>query len=165
MDKNNNLKMWLIVIAIIIVVFGIMFFWKSAGNSNQNQETGDNLSNTIDTMSKTLPNGLQIIDEVVGTGAEALAGNAVAVNYIGTLANGTKFDSSYDRGQPFSFVLGVGQVIKGWDEGVLGMKVGGKRKLVIPPDLGYGAQAAGNGVIPPNSTLVFEVELLGVQSQ
>ena len=111
----------------------------------------------------TLPDGLQITDEVTGTGAQAKARNAVAVNYIGTLTNGTKFDSSYDRGQPFSFVLGAGQVIKGWDEGVLGMKVGGKRKLVIPASLGYGAQSI--GPIPANSTLIFEVELLGVQAQ
>lgn len=105
---------------------------------------------------------LQVTDEKVGTGAEAVAGKTVTVNYVGTLTNGTKFDSSYDRNQPFSFQLGAGQVIKGWDQGVVGMKVGGKRKLVIPPDLGYGAQGAGDK-IPPNSTLVFEIELLDVK--
>jgi FKBP-type peptidyl-prolyl cis-trans isomerase len=105
--------------------------------------------------------GLQQTDEVVGTGDEAVAGKTVSVNYTGTLTDGTKFDSSYDRNQPFEFVLGSGQVIKGWDEGVAGMKVGGKRKLVIPPSLGYGAQAQGS--IPANSTLVFEVELLSVK--
>ncbi len=105
--------------------------------------------------------GLQKTDEVVGTGAEAVAGKHVTVNYLGTLTDGTKFDSSYDRNQPFDFDLGAGQVIKGWDQGVAGMKVGGKRKLVIPPELGYGSQAAGS--IPPNSTLVFEVELLDVK--
>ena len=105
---------------------------------------------------------LQVTDEKVGTGAEAVAGKTVTVNYVGTLTNGTKFDSSYDRNQPFSFQLGGGQVIKGWDQGVAGMKVGGKRKLVIPPDLGYGAQGAGSS-IPPNATLVFEVELLDVK--
>ena len=100
-------------------------------------------------------------DEVVGTGTEAVPGKTVSVNYTGTLTNGTKFDSSYDRNQPFSFTLGGGQVIKGWDEGVVGMKVGGKRKLVIPPELGYGNQVV--STIPANSALVFEIELLSVQ--
>ncbi|HUC19974.1 MAG TPA: FKBP-type peptidyl-prolyl cis-trans isomerase [Candidatus Polarisedimenticolaceae bacterium] len=104
---------------------------------------------------------LQKTDEVVGTGTEAVAGKKVTVHYTGTLTNGTKFDSSVDRNQPFSFNLGGGQVIKGWDEGVVGMKVGGKRKLVIPPELGYGSQQVSS--IPANSTLVFEVELLGVE--
>ena len=110
----------------------------------------------------TMPNGLKIEDQVVGTGAEAGDGMKVSVHYTGWLTNGTKFDSSRDRNEPFEFTLGKGQVIRGWDEGVKGMKVGGKRKLTIPPDLGYGAAGAG-GVIPPNATLVFDVELLGVQ--
>jgi FKBP-type peptidyl-prolyl cis-trans isomerase len=97
-----------------------------------------------------------------GTGAEAATGRKVAVHYTGWLTDGTKFDSSVDRGTPFDFTLGAGQVIKGWDEGVAGMRVGEKRKLTIPPDLGYGARGAG-GVIPPNATLVFEVELLDVR--
>ena len=104
---------------------------------------------------------LQIEDLQVGTGEEAKAGRPVTVHYRGTLTNGTKFDASYDRNEPFTFNLGAGQVIKGWDQGVAGMKVGGKRKLTIPPALGYGSRGAGN-VIPPNSTLVFEVELLKV---
>ncbi|HBC69291.1 MAG: FKBP-type peptidyl-prolyl cis-trans isomerase [Duodenibacillus sp.] len=104
---------------------------------------------------------LKIEELKVGTGAEAKAGDEVRVHYTGWLTDGTKFDSSVDRGQPFSFTLGVGMVIRGWDEGVAGMKVGGKRKLTIPAHLGYGARGAGR-VIPPNATLVFEVELLGI---
>ena len=109
----------------------------------------------------TTPSGLQYIDLKVGLGATAQAGQTVSVHYTGWLENGKKFDSSVDRGQPFSFPLGAGRVIKGWDEGVQGMKVGGKRKLIIPSQLGYGARGAG-GAIPPNATLIFEVELLGV---
>ena len=109
---------------------------------------------------RTTPSGLRITDLEVGNGAEAVAGQSVTVNYRGSLTNGKEFDSSYGRG-PFSFRLGGGQVIKGWDEGVAGMKVGGKRKLVIPPDLGYGSRGAG-GVIPPDATLIFEVDLLKV---
>ena len=106
--------------------------------------------------------GLKYVDIVVGAGASPQPGQNVTVHYTGTLEDGTKFDSSVDRGQPFTFPIGIGRVIKGWDEGVMSMKIGGKRKLIIPPDLGYGARGAGGGVIPPNATLIFEVELLGV---
>ena len=112
----------------------------------------------------TTQSGLRYEDIVVGTGPSPQSGQEVTVHYTGTLEDGTKFDSSFDHGQPFKFKIGVGRVIKGWDEGVMTMKVGGKRKLVMPPQLGYGARGAG-GVIPPNATLVFEVELLDVQSQ
>jgi FKBP-type peptidyl-prolyl cis-trans isomerase FkpA len=113
----------------------------------------------------TTPSGLQYEDTVVGNGPEAVAGQDVSVHYTGWLYNdgvaGKKFDSSKDRGDPFEFSLGAGMVIRGWDEGVQGMKVGGTRRLVIPAELGYGARGAG-GVIPPNATLLFEVDLLGV---
>jgi peptidylprolyl isomerase len=109
----------------------------------------------------TTPSGLKFVDEKVGDGAAPQKGKRVTVHYTGTLTDGSKFDSSRDRGQPFKFVIGVGQVIAGWDEGVMSMKVGGKRKLIISANLGYGARGAG-GVIPPNAELRFDVELLGV---
>ena len=113
-----------------------------------------------------MPDGLKYTDTKIGDGDEATAGKKVSVHYTGWLYNngtkGAKFDSSLDRGQPFQFTVGAHQVIAGWDEGVAGMKVGGKRALIIPPELGYGARGAG-GVIPPNATLMFDVELLGVQ--
>ena len=105
--------------------------------------------------------GLVIEEMIVGSGDEAQAGQSVSVHYTGWLMDGTKFDSSKDRGDPFGFPLGRGHVIAGWDQGVQGMRIGGKRKLTIPSELGYGARGAG-GVIPPNATLVFEVELLAI---
>lgn len=109
----------------------------------------------------TTPSGLKYLDLVEGTGATPEAGQTVTVHYTGTLEDGKKFDSSRDRNQPFSFQIDAGQVIKGWDEGISTMKVGGRRQLIIPPDLAYGSRGAGR-VIPPNSTLIFDVELLGI---
>jgi len=106
---------------------------------------------------------LKIEDLVVGTGAEATVGKVISVHYTGTLTDGTKFDSSKDRGEPFEFTLGAGQVIQGWDKGFAGMKIGGKRKLTIPSSLGYGDTGTPGGPIPPKATLIFEVELLGVK--
>lgn len=108
--------------------------------------------------------GFVIEDLVVGTGATPNSGDTIVVHYTGWLTNGKKFDSSVDRNEPFTFPLGKGRVIKGWDQGFAGMKVGGKRKLTIPPEMGYGASGAG-GVIPPNAVLVFEVELLGIRGR
>ncbi|PIP29923.1 peptidylprolyl isomerase [Candidatus Jorgensenbacteria bacterium CG10_big_fil_rev_8_21_14_0_10_54_38] len=152
----NNKTIILALIAAVVIVGAYFLF---GNNSNKNMEQNNpNQGSEI-----TLPDGLKINDLVVGAGAEAKVGQTVTVNYAGTLADGTKFDSSYDRSQPFSFSLGAGQVIKGWDEGVAGMKVGGKRQLTIPPELGYGSAGAGGGLIPPNATLIFEVELLEVK--
>ena len=109
----------------------------------------------------TTPTGLKYRDEVVGNGDTPIQGGEVVVHYTGKLADGTKFESSLDRNQPFTTRIGVGAVIKGWDEGLMGMRVGGKRQLIIPPELGYGA--AGSGTIPPNATLHFDVELLKVK--
>jgi len=123
-------------------------------------------SDAADNQVTEMPDGLKYTDTKIGDGATAKAGNKVTVNYTGWLnengAKGKKFDSSLDRNQPFQFTLGAHQVIAGWDEGVAGMKVGGKRTLIIPPELGYGARGAG-GVIPPNATLIFDVDLLQVQ--
>jgi peptidylprolyl isomerase len=123
--------------------------------------SGGKASTMADSM-ETTPSGLQYVDTKVGTGASPQKGQTAVVHYTGWLVDGKKFDSSKDSGQPFSFAVGRGEVIKGWDEGVATMKVGGTRKLVIPPDLGYGARGAG-GVIPPNATLTFEVELLEIR--
>ena len=125
-------------------------------NERQAQDTPQDPSMTI------TPSGLKIIDVQIGTGREALANTNVTVHYDGRLENGKEFDSSRRHDQPFRFRLGAGQVIRGWDEGLVGMKEGGKRQLVIPPELGYGQQGAGS-VIPPNATLVFDVELLRVE--
>src|SRR5438477_13141124 len=111
----------------------------------------------------TTKSGLKYVELKEGTGDEAKAGQVVEVHYTGWLKDGTKFDSSKDRNKPFQFPLGAGRVIKGWDEGVAGMKVGGKRKLIIPPELAYGKRGAGNGLIPPDAELTFEVELLAIK--
>jgi len=138
---------------IILFIAGVIFMsCSSADKSTENKEP----------QMVTTPSGLKYIDLVEGTGASPQGGQTVFVHYVGTLDNGQEFDSSKKRNQPFSFMLGAGKVIKGWDEGLLGMKVGGTRKLIIPPELGYGSRGAG-GVIPPNATLIFEVELLDIR--
>jgi peptidylprolyl isomerase len=133
----------------------------SSGSPTSSGATGAAGPMKVSGSPTTTPSGLQYWDIVVGTGATAVSGKGVQVHYSGFLSTGQKFDSSRDRGQPFVFQLGAGEVIKGWDEGVAGMKVGGRRQLRIPPGLAYGSSGAG-GAIPPNATLIFDVELLGV---
>lgn len=152
--KQRNQRIAILVILLLAIlggaylVFGDRIF---AGQSETSQ------ADMISTAS-----GLQYQDTLVGSGATAKPGDTVSVHYTGTLTDGTKFDSSLDRNQPFEFTIGAGRVIAGWEEGLVGMNVGGKRKLVIPPALGYGAAGAG-GVIPPNATLFFEIELLAIK--
>lgn len=142
----------------VIVIAAIAYFAFRSFSQNKSGSTGESTGGNV----VTTASGLKYEDLVVGSGPEAKAGDTVQVHYTGWLTDGTKFDSSLDRGQPFEFALGTGGVIAGWDEGVAGMKVGGKRRLTIPPELGYGASGAG-GVIPPNATLIFEVELLAIK--
>jgi len=160
-----------VALALAVVIFffvfgGISFFAApTASDKTSLEAAAANSTNQIESSSMPTENitQLQIADEVVGTGAIAAAGDNVTVNYVGSLTNGTVFDASANHGTSgFTFTLGAGQVIKGWDSGIIGMKEGGKRKLVIPASLAYGDQAVGN-VIPANSTLIFEVELLKVQ--
>ncbi|MBI5855420.1 MAG: FKBP-type peptidyl-prolyl cis-trans isomerase [Nitrospirae bacterium] len=139
---------------LVIVIIGLGYLASTVGVGGS--------ASAIKEAFVTTESGLQYVDLSVGTGRQAEVGDTATVHYTGWLANGTKFDSSVDRNEPFSFRVGAGQVIKGWDEGVGTMRTGGKRKLIIPPDLGYGARGAG-GVIPPDATLTFEVELLGLR--
>ena len=135
---------------------------ETAATEKAATEGGETTEGTaVDENEVTTESGLKYVDYTVGDGASPKEGDTVTVHYSGFLTDGTKFDSSVDRGKPFQFIIGVGQVIKGWDEGVMSMAIGGKRKLIIPPELGYGARGAG-GVIPPNATLLFDVELLGI---
>lgn len=156
-----------IVVAVLIVIGAMMYKPSAPEGAAGTMEQGsinEPAPGTVgrDTNVITNPMGLIIEDVKVGTGDEAKPGALITVHYVGTLDNGTKFDSSRDRGEPFQFPLGQGMVIAGWEQGFNGMKIGGVRKLTIPPELGYGAQGAG-GVIPPNATLHFEVELLAVR--
>jgi FKBP-type peptidyl-prolyl cis-trans isomerase len=154
----------LVLLSVILTVLGFASgCGKSEKSSTPNQPGTSSPSGPtkVNGQPTTTPSGLEYWDIVVGTGATAVPGKPVSVHYTGWLTNGDKFDSSLDRGKPFVFPLGEGQVIKGWDEGVAGMKAGGKRQLKIPPALGYGDSGAG-GVIPPKATLIFDVELLEV---
>jgi peptidylprolyl isomerase len=146
-----------LVIGILVLVVFAYFIFGLNGSSSTPQSSAQPTPQTVTSSTDKL----QIQDEKIGTGAAVKKGDTVQINYVGTLANGTKFDASADHGGPFTTQIGVGQVIKGWDEGIIGMKVGGKRKLTIPPSLGYGDQATGS--IPANSTLIFQVQLVGIK--
>ena len=158
-----------LAVALGFFVFGTPFMGSFATDTaSEDMAVGTTTSLTTESMdlslapNEPLPTDLVVTDVVVGSGPEALPGQMVTVHYVGALPDGTVFDASANHGQPFTFQLGAGRVIRGWDEGVKGMKVGGKRRLVIPPDMAYGPQAVGD-VIPANATLLFEVELLAVQ--
>lgn len=154
----------IVAITIILIVGAGVWAWKNFSNyqpDNTNDNSDQNNMEQKNMIQELKEQGLLKIEDLkIGDGAEAHLGNTLSMNYLGTLTNGTKFDSSYDRGKPFNFQIGAGQVIPGWDIGILGMKVGGKRKLTIAPPLAYGDRAV--GTIPANSTLIFEVELLEV---
>lgn len=150
-------------VALAAVVIGFGMYYSNKISSQSQQAAVDEGAAAEQSQSAIMQN-FKVEDVTVGTGTEAKVGDTVTVNYVGTLDNGQKFDSSADHGQPFSFVLGAGQVIKGWDLGVAGMKVGGKRNLTIPPELGYGAGGY-PPIIPANATLHFSVELVSVQSK
>jgi FKBP-type peptidyl-prolyl cis-trans isomerase len=156
-----------VVVALAFLFFGsnilMVFQPQPAGGPPTDAVATSTATGSGDTSNQPVTS-LQIVDQKVGTGAEAKAGDSVTVEYVGSLQDGTVFDSTQAHGQPFTFTLGVGQVIAGWDQGVAGMKVGGQRTLVIPPSLGYGAAGAGNGLIPPNAVLIFQVQLDSVQA-
>jgi FKBP-type peptidyl-prolyl cis-trans isomerase len=158
--RTTNEKLAIgIGVAIMVPVLGLLFF-PSLVREEAEQNFASETSGGVVTSSSLM----QITDSIVGTGTEAVAGKRVTVHYVGKLADGTVFDASAAHGAPFSFDLGAGRVIAGWDEGVVGMKVGGKRTLVIPPELGYGASGY-PPVIPPNATLTFDIELLNVEDR
>lgn len=155
---------FIFTVIVIFVAIAVWFFMQKTKEPQKVVDLGAELTPTPLTGASgpiKYENGLIVEDLSVGTGKTASNGDTLSAHYIGALEDGTKFDSSYDRGQPLEFVLGSGQLIQGWELGLVGMKEGGKRKLIIPPTLGYGAKGAG-GVIPPNATLVFEIELVGV---
>ncbi|MFA6094709.1 MAG: FKBP-type peptidyl-prolyl cis-trans isomerase [Candidatus Paceibacterota bacterium] len=162
---NENTHKW-IAGAIAVVVVGIFFggyFWSTNNDPKEITNTNEITAVQNTTTPSSNAEGLIIEDTKIGTGAEAVKGKKITVQYTGKLTNGQVFDSSIPRGQAFEFTLGIGQVIRGWDEGFAGMKVGGKRTLTIPPELGYGDQGAGDA-IPPGATLIFDVELVGVEN-
>jgi len=159
--RGQQIAIFTIVGAFVLssIGFSALVIWELTRDKPQTSSQED-IQKQLDNQNKG--EKVESTDITTGSGAEAVPGKEVTVHYTGTLPDGKKFDSSLDRNEPFSFTIGSGQVIPGWEQGVVGMKVGGKRKLVIPPSLGYGEQGAGDA-IPPNSTLVFEIELLEVK--
>lgn len=158
-------KVVLILIVIVLLVIAAVVLWMvlaPSSNNSQSSSSSNSASSNSTSSNNFTVQGVQVAIERQGTGSGAVSGNTLTVNYIGTLQNGTKFDSSYDRNRAFSFQLGQGSVIKGWDVGLVGMKVGEKRKLTIPADMGYGVKGFIGAGIPSNATLVFEVELLNI---
>ena len=159
---------FIFVILILFVAITVWFVIQKTREVNKATEIPTSTTSPTPMSEASEPirydNGLTVQDVVVGTGKTAENGDTLSAHYIGTLENGTVFDESYGRGQPIQFVLGAGQLIRGWELGLVGMKEGGKRRLIIPSELGYGAQGAGNA-IPPNATLLFEIELVSVQKQ
>ena len=149
-NRKNVIIIGAIVAAFVIGAAALLFSGKGSKNAGKFGEE------------VTTPSGLKYIDEVIGTGPSPLRGRTVTVHYTGMLEDGTKFESSLDRGQPYDFRIGVGGVVKGWDEGIMTMRIGGRRRLIIPPDLGYGATGR-PPLIPPNSTLIFDIELINVK--
>jgi len=167
MEKSHITATGIAVALAVVVAIGMLFFGPNIFAPFQAAEddalsTEDPLMMNQSELPNELPNDLTISDVSVGEGAEATAGSQVTVNYVGMLPEGTVFDASSRHGQPFTFTLGAGQVIRGWDEGLIGMKEGGQRRLIVPPQFAYGDQAVGD-VIPANATLIFEVELVEVQ--
>lgn len=164
LSQNEGVAIGVALVAIFgVLFFGNLIFSYMQGGSKNSPATGEQAASVSASADEKVSGSLQGImmkDEKTGVGNEVKAGDAISVNYIGKLANGTKFDSSYDRGDPIQFTVGGGNLIEGFDKGVIGMKVGGKRLITIPPELGYGSQAIGG--IPANSTLVFEVELMKI---
>jgi FKBP-type peptidyl-prolyl cis-trans isomerase FkpA len=161
-SSPRNLTKMVVIISIcaLLVVGAVFIFTRDSGKTSSSSNSSSALP-TFDGEVKTA-SGLKYVDEVVGTGDSPKAGQTVTVHYTGTFLNGTKFDSSFDRGQPTDFKIGVGKVIAAWDEGLMSMKVGGKRKLIVPSNLGYGA-AGFQGMIPPNTPLIFDIQLLGIK--
>ncbi|MEK7603889.1 MAG: FKBP-type peptidyl-prolyl cis-trans isomerase [Patescibacteria group bacterium] len=165
-------SVYIFTILVIFVAIAVWFVVQRTREVNEVTETP--MPTAVPTLSPTpedsagkpikYDNGLVVQDVVTGGGKTAESGDTLSANYIGALENGTVFDNSYDRGQPIQFVLGSGQLIQGWELGLVGMKEGGKRRLIIPPELGYGARGAGKS-IPPNATLLFEIELVSVQKK
>ncbi len=150
----------MIIIGFVVLAVFTYFALGLNGKPNNNAVV-NSTPQTADVEEVKIPDNLKIEDTLEGTGSAVKTGDTISIHYAGTLEDGTPFDNSYDRGEPFETPIGAGQVIKGWDLGVVGMKVGGKRRLTIPPELGYGEQ--GSGTIPPNSTLIFDVELIEIK--